>query len=330
MSQMHTDTVTLSGTDILKLEKEFCDFDDSDDQLAIPSINYNSILVCSKCGGNYQPIDNLLICDNSDCRMISEHNYDDIVMISNTMSTIKGISIEQRKQIYKELELMNKIADQVGVLPLPREIIDSTVELFAQLKNCRPETRNKKRRQLEGSCIYLTCIAHGLMRTKKDVQLLCGLTDRNLTTTISEIEMEINKGNIKMEFNYDIRDSNTNSICLKIGIPPEFIPQIIDDVRYVLDIIADNMLVSSNFDSKILGAVFIAIRVNGFRVNLKQICNLSIINPDTVAGIVNICTDRMELFERFTIRCEQIEEQLSKTQKTVTQEDIKKFIIHKV
>lgn len=329
MTQLEMNTAALSGSDILRLQKEFDDFDGLNDVMELPTIDYNSIMICGKCGGNYQPIDNLLICDNSDCRMISEHNYDDIVMLSNTMSTIKGISIEQRKQIYKELELMNKIADQVGVLPLPKEIIDSTVELFAQLKNCRPETRNKKRRQLEGSCIYLSCIAHGLMRTKKDVQLLCGLTDRNLTTTISEIEMEINKGNIKMDFNYDIRDSNTNSICLKIGIPPKYISQISDDVRYILDIIANNMLASSNFDSKILGAIFIAIRVNGFKVNLKQICNLSVINPDTVANIVSICTDRMELFERFTQRCEQIEEQLLKTQKTVTHTDIKNFIIHK-
>ena len=328
MPQMNTMSDVFTESDIFKIGKEFDDSDDSDEGIPLCPINYESVMICSKCGGNFLPIDNVLICDNQDCRMISEHSYEDIILISNTMQTVRTISIEQRKQIYKELELMNKIAEQVGVLPLPKEVIDATVELFAQLKNCRPETRNKKRRQLEGSCIYLTCIGLGLMRTKKDIQLLCGLTDRNLTTTIGEIEMEINKGNIKLEQKYDIRDSGTNSICMKIGIPSNVIPQIIDDVRYILEIVSDNMLVSSNFDSKLLSAIFIAIRVSGYNVNLKHICNISIINSETVMNIINICIDNMHLFDRFSYRCEQAEEDLLKQQDNVTQKDIKEYIIN--
>ena len=221
---------------------------------------------------------------------------------------------------------MNKIAEQVGVLPLPEEVIHSTVDLFAQLKNCRPETRNKKRRQLQGSCIYLRCIAHGLMRTRKDIQLLCGLTDRNLTTTIGEIEMEINKGKILFNNTYDIRDSNTNSICLKLNIPESNIPVIMEDVRYLLDILTENMLVSSNFDSKILGAIFVAISINGYNVNLEYICNLSAINADTVSNIINICTDNMELFTKFSDRCEEIEQRLCNDD--ITQKDIQNYIIN--
>lgn len=320
-------SVTLNKSDILRIEREFYDSSDSEDEPPIVPINYASVMICSKCGGSYHSVNNLLICDNSDCRMISDHNYEDIVMISNTIPTTKG-AFSDPKQFYKELEMMNKIAEQEGVLPLPQEIIDTTVDLFSQMKNHRPETRNKKRKQMTGSCIYLACIAHGLMRTRKDIQRLCQLTDRNLTTTISEIEMEINKGNIVLNKDYDIRDSTTNSICIKIGIPNSAIPQIKDDVRYIIEIISDHMLVSSNFESKILGAVFIGVRVNGFEINLKHICAISVINPNTVNKVVNICTDNMELFTRFTERCEKIEQKISTNKQTVTQDDINTYVIH--
>ena len=301
---------TLSRLDLTRIQNQFADSDNELDNENIEPVSYESIMTCSRCGGTFQTIDEMMICNNEKCRMISDQSTEDITILKNSIPTTKTISIEQRNQIYKELKIMNKIADQIGVLPLPDEIIHSTVDLFAQLKNCRPETRNKKRRQLQGSCIYLRCIAHGLMRTRKDIQRLCGLTDRNLTTTIGEIEMEINKGNIILNGVYDIRASNTNSICIKLKIPESIIPNIIEDVKYIHDILSENMLISSNFDSKILAAIFISISYYGYEVNLKYICKISAINSETVYNIINICTDNMELFTRFSDRCEDIEKEL--------------------
>ena len=319
----------LSESELLQLRQDFGDSDsDSPEETPlVPNINYKQIMICGRCGGNFRLAEDLLICDNEECRMISERNYEDILNIANTHLVVKGISIEQRKQVYKELEIKNKTADQVGVLPLPREIIDSTVDLFAQLKHCRPETRNKKRCQYLGSCIYLRCIAHGLMRSKRDIQLLMGLTDRNLTTTIGEIEMETNKGNIIIDSNYDIRDSNTNSICVKVGIPDSMISNICTDVNYILDVLSSKMLVSSNFDAKILGAIFSAIRINGFSVDLKYICNLSAINSETVRNVINIITDNMIIFTRFADRFEQIDRDMYKKYKrSITQKEIEKYV----
>ena len=248
----HKEQSALTKFDMANLTKEFNDLDTSDNDSPPLHTDYNAITKCGKCGARFEIFDTRLICENDECRMISEQSYDDVLKFSDAIPIIKGITVEQRRQIYKELEARNKNASLINILPLPKEIIDSTVDLFAQLKNCRPETRNKKRCQYLGSCIYLRCIAHGLMRTKKDIQFLCGLVDRNLTTTIGEIQMEMNLGSIKITSTYDIRDSNTNSICVKINIPDSEIEHIILDVRYILDILATYMLISSNFDSKII------------------------------------------------------------------------------
>lgn len=327
MNSHSSDTNTLSTTDLLKFKNAFLDSDD-EDTLNIDPISCESIMTCS-CGGTFQNIDDVIICSNEHCRKISNSSNEDMTIVKDLIPTTKSISVEQRHQIYKELKLMNKMAEQIDVLPLPDEIINGSVELFGQLKNVRPETRNKKRRQLQGSCIYLICIAYGLMRTKKDIQKLCGLTDRNLTTTIGEIEIEMNKGNITLPSNWDVRESTVNSICIKLQIPEKSIPSITDDVKYVLNIISDNILVSSNFDSKILGAIFIVISYHGYDIDLKYICKISIINSETVFNVINTCTDNMFLFKRFSDRCEEIESILKGDNefKYISQKDIINYII---
>ena len=327
MNSYSSNTNTLSTTDLLKFKNAFLDSDD-EDNVDIDPISYESIMTCS-CGGTFQNIDDVIMCSNEHCRKISSNSNEDLTMIKELIPTTKSISVEQRHQIYRELKLMNKMAEQVDVLPLTDEVINGSVELFGQLKNVRPETRNKKRKQLQGSCIYLICVSYGLMRTKKDIQKLCGLTDRNLTTTIGEIEIEINKGNITLPSNWDIRESTTNSICIKLQIPETVIPSIIDDVKYVLEIISDNILVSSNFDSKILGAIFIVISYYGYDINLKYICKVSIINSETVFNVISTCTDNMFLFKRFSDRCEEIELILKGDNefKYISQKDIIDYIV---
>ena len=72
--------------------------------------------------------------NNEHCRKKSSNSNEDLTIIKDLIPTTKSISVEQRHQIYRELKLMNKMAEQIDVLPLPDEVINGSVELFGQLK----------------------------------------------------------------------------------------------------------------------------------------------------------------------------------------------------
>ena len=197
------------------------------------------------------------------------------------------------------------------MIPLSDKVINGVVDLFAQLKKCRSETRNKKRCQYVGSCIWFVSIYEGQWRTQKDIQAFCGLSDRNLTTTIGEIIMEINLGKIKFAVNLDSRDSYCTSICIKEKIEEKYIPLISDDVKYISNTITENMLISSNSNSKILGSIFCAIRIHGFNIDLKKICIINKINPETVINVINAISENMYLFHLLNERCIEVNKNLT-------------------
>jgi transcription initiation factor TFIIIB Brf1 subunit/transcription initiation factor TFIIB len=259
---------------------------------------------CDYCDGLIQMQNDEMVCTS--CHMISRSSVDEYVEHTNQMSTVKALSTDQCKQLTREIEIMNKDCELVSVRPLPRIIIATAVNIFSDLKKCIDETRNKKRRQYIASCLYVASRIHNLLRSKKEIQLFCGLSDRNITTTISEIYVEMNKGNIEIDGLKDIRTSFTKSICAKIGIPQQHIDAVCSDVLYVTDVIAANMLISSNFDGKTLGAVYVALKVNGFDPDIKQLCSTSSVNVDTVKNVNRSVFNNLELFSIFTGRCEKI------------------------
>tara|TARA_B110000908_G_scaffold113440_1_gene133091 strand:- start:15587 stop:16531 length:945 start_codon:yes stop_codon:yes gene_type:complete len=259
---------------------------------------------CTYCDGLIQVQNDEMVCTS--CHMISKSSVDEYVEHTNQMTTIKALSTDQCKQLTREIDIMNKDCELVSVRPLPRIIIATAVNIFSDLKKCIDETRNKKRRQYIASCLYVASRIHNLLRSKKEIQLFCGLSDRNITTTISEIYVEMNKGNIEIEGLKDIRTSFTKSICAKIGIPDRLIDRICSDVIYVTDVIAANMLISSNFDGKTLGAVYVALKVNGFSPDIKELCSTSSVNVDTVRNVNRSVFNNLPLFSQFTKRCEKI------------------------
>ena len=271
--------------------------------------NHEKYIKC-ECGGNFQLFNDIVICDT--CNRTSDYSIDDINKITDTkISLIYGATAEQRKQVRKDLEIRNKNAIQMGIMPLSDKVINGVVDFFSDLKKWRSETRNKKRCQYLGSCIWFVCIQEGQWRTQKDIQAFCGLSDRNLTTTIGEIIMEMNLGKIKYAINLDSRESYCTSICLKEKIDERCIPMICDDVKYISDIITEHMLISSNSNSKILGSIFCGIRLHGFNINLKKICISNKINPETVINVINSISENMYLFHILNERCLEVNKMLT-------------------
>jgi transcription initiation factor TFIIIB Brf1 subunit/transcription initiation factor TFIIB len=304
-------------------------WNDSDDECDFAHFRTQFNSKCDYCDGLIQMQSDEMVCTT--CHMISKSSVDEYVEHTNQMTTIKALSTDQCKQLTREIEIMNKDCELVNVRPLPRIIIATAVNIFSDLKKCIDETRNKKRRQYIASCLYVASRIHNLLRSKKEIQLFCGLSDRNITTTISEIYVEMNKGNIEIEGLKDIRTSFTKSICAKIGIPERHIDNVVSDVLYVTDVIAANMLISSNFDGKTLGAVYVALKVNGFTPDIKLLCSTSSVNVETVRNVNRSVFNNLPLFDHLTSRCEKIVAELESHGNTdVTVDDVIAHIKKKV
>lgn len=297
---------------------------DNDDECDFSQFRTEYNNECMHCGGSILMVDDELICTS--CNMISHCSVEDYIEHTNKITTIKTMSVDQCKQLVRDIELMNKDCHLVNVRPLPRLIINTAVNIFSDLKKCIDETRNKKRRQYIASCLYVSSRIHNLLRSRKEIQLFCGLSDRNITTTISEIYVAVNKGTIKIDGLKDIRISFAKSICTIFNINDKFIDNICSDVIYIMDIISNNMLISSNFDGKTLGSVYVSLKINGFDIDAKEIASISSINIDTIMNINKVVFNNNHLFTRFNDRCLKIAEELGGN---VTNDDIRAYIKNK-
>jgi len=294
--------------------------DDDDCHLDFSKFKTKFSNICEHCGGSVQLENEEVVC--TVCHLISRSSADDFNEHTNQMATVKVLTAEQCRNVTYEIEMMNKDCDQIGIRPLPRIIISTAVSIFSDLKKCIDETRNKKRRQYIASCLYISSRIHNLLRSKKEIQLFCGLSDRNITTTISEIYIAINLGTISINGMKDIRTSFTKSICAKMEVPDEYVDNICSDAVYITDVISYNMLLSSNFDGKTLGAVYVALRVNGFDVSIQDICRTSSVNTDTVKNVNSIVFNNMYLFTRFTERCQKIADEITQNKGSCSVSDV--------
>jgi hypothetical protein len=93
-----------------------------------------------------------------------------------------------------------------------------------------------------------------------------------------------------------------------------------------MDIISNNMLISSNFDGKTLGSVYVSLKINGFDIDAKEIASISSINIDTIMNINKVVFNNNHLFTRFNDRCLKIAEELGGN---VTNNDIRAYIKNK-
>ena len=280
-----------------------------DDDLDIDFSNYRITSDNScECGGTYT-----VTCINGSdtvlCNLCNAVNDESIVNMDSMVKPTE-LNPEQRKGVCREICNLNKHCIKNGIRPLDDTIISITIDIFGSIKPFTKETRNKNRRQYLAACTYFAGLAYDFQRSKREIQNIFAIWDRNITNPINTIQMAMNRGLIKIDYTlHDPRHAFMRGVCLRVykkdktPLTEEDIELIYKDHFYVLEVITDNILISSNFDSKNLGAVFIALRMNDYsHIELSQLCSLTMIHLETVHAVVENVKNSSHLFTKFVDR----------------------------
>ena len=279
--------------------------DNDFDTFDFNSYRIESVDIC-ECGGTFiRGNDDELVCDT--CFGVNETCVGEYMDRIDDQIKQSGLTTEQRKTLYKKLVSMNKNCIAAGIRPFDEKHITMTIDLFSKMREHtpKPRTRNKNRREQLGAYLYKVGKQLNNVRSKKEIQVFCGLPDRNITAASSELQIAINSGKLDLGYEEkDIRESFTRSICLKINIiDEEKITKLYEDVKYILDVVIDNILISSNFDSRTLGAVYIALRLNGYSdIQLQFLCKITLIHIETVQTFIEVIKANKHLFTVFEER----------------------------
>lgn len=259
------------------------------------------------CGGKFIIDDADVICDS--CDMIHADRSDDYVLSLENHTEFKKetLTVEQRRALRRELEYWNKCASNNKI---DETVISTVIDIFADLKGIYGEIRNKNRKQLIGACIYEACKIHRNAMTKRATQKLCQL-DRNIAQALTNIQISVNNGLLDMS-KYSPADS-TGVISVKDAfIEGIFNKLLMDDMElrdkvkkdalYALHVLENEIPISSNPDSRSIGTTYIALRLNGVSITLKQLCDLSHIHTETVQSVIDKVKAHKSLFTRFEDR----------------------------
>ena len=261
------------------------------------------------CGGKFVVDDADVICDL--CEMIHNDRSDDYILSLENYTVFKKdiLTVEQRRSLRRELEYWNKCATNNKI---DDGIISTVIDIFADLKGIYGEIRNKNRRQLIGACIYEACKIHRNAMTKRATQKLCQL-DRNIAQALTNIQISINEGLLDMNkyvpMNIDsgrvisAKDSFIEGIFNKLLLDDRSLcDKVKKDALYALYILENEIPISSNPDSRSIGTTYIALRLNGVSVTLKQLCDLSHIHTETVQSVIDKVKVYKSLFTQFEKR----------------------------
>ena len=271
-------------------------YEDADDNITFIR-NDNHSLQCEICDSLLNRLDNTLICNC--CGTVSQVSLDELNRIFEEKEIKPKLTVDQRKALYKEIESFNRNTEILGISSIPDIIITKVIDRFGNIPitsktSKKKETRNKKRRQYIAAYIHDECRKMGLMRTKREIQKLCGLGDRNITTTISNIKMAELDDNSNLSI--DSRESFTLNICMRYSIPEKYHTDIYKDVEYITDVVMDKVLITSNFDAKMLGSVYIAIKIRGFMINIVSLCKTSALYIETINTFIDTIVDNKAVF----------------------------------
>ena len=271
---------------------------------------------CS-CGGRFIIDDADVICDS--CNMIHMDRSDDYVLSLENHTEFKKetLTTEQRRALHRELEYWNKCATNNKI---DDAVISTVIDIFADLKGIYGEIRNKNRKQLIGACIYEACKIHRNAMTKRATQKLCQL-DRNITQALTNIQISINNGLLDMSKYVPVGTVSAKEAFIE-GIFNKLLMDDIDlcnkvkaDALYTLRILENEIPISSNPDSRSIGTTYVALRLNGITVTLKQLCDLSHIHTETVQSVIDKIKLHKALFTRFNERFNTGEVDTSSAQK---------------
>lgn len=285
----------LSIKDILYMNSMYY----SDDDYDLDDFKISSNDTCY-CGGTYIVFDSTVKCNQcSDIMDMRPEEYIENLESHVDMKKIE-LTLEQRKSIRKEIELLNKDAKQ----KLQDNIIDTAVDIFAELRGLVGETRNKKRQQYLACCIYKACTYHDSACTRRAIQVFCNLDGRNISAQLNVIQIFLNAGKLDpLKYKNDTKKSFVNGTFNKLKIDSEELKEkVYQDVVYISDIVENKLQISSNSDSRIVGAIYIAMRLNKHKINLQKICDLSSINSETIQSIINKVKENKNLFPLFEKR----------------------------
>jgi len=240
------------------------------------------------------------------CGTISTTSQEEIIFYQQQFSvqTNAASIVNQQKNLERFFSIHNKDADQKGIKQLSSAVVSTAIDLFMEYRGKKSETRNKKRVRYIGACIYFACQMHNQIRDKKEIQQFLDIPDRNISTAITDMEIEFNQGKINMAKPLlDSRFSITDKLCHLLKVDAKNIEQIRADMLYVTEIIFKNMLTTNNSEIINKAAIFISLRVNGVQVSKNDFCKLcNTKRKDTMTKIINVVTENMYLFKRFNDR----------------------------
>lgn len=289
---------------------DFC-IDSDNEEADFSTSRIESRSLC-ECGGTFLicNIDGTEVSRCVNCDSIEESNG----METNVKST--GLTIDQTKNVFKELQIFNKNCVGAGIRPFDDRTISIAVDIFSLIRGYRGETRNKNRKQHLGASIYIACQIQNNMRSRKEIQLFCTLADRNITTALTELQTAINTKTIMLSYPLpDPRKAFTRGVCLRVekdnktNMTDEDVGKLYDDVLYILEVISSNILICSNFDSKTLGAIYITLRLHGYAyIQLQHLCTLAFVHLETVQTITECVKNNEHLFTVFNERYKRMKE----------------------
>lgn len=239
--------------------------------------------VCG-CGGTFMHIENEITCDT--CGMISDICLDEHVQ---HVQKLRGYvyTPEQFKSLLKSLIAMNNAAKQNNIRPFSKELLEDSVNFFFTLREHISETRSQQLKAMFVNCIQRMCTLQGQMRDLRDIKNFCGINKTNLTPSLCLLQQLEAKGIIP-KVQVDKRFAYANTICIDCGISdPEMVEKICKLVVYILDISsAKDISSNSTFNSKVISATYIAMRIYKIDICAEQICSKRKIHIDTINHFV--------------------------------------------
>jgi hypothetical protein len=236
------------------------------------------------CGGTFIYVDGEIVCDS--CGLISDVGLDEHVQ---HVQKLRGYvyTQEQFKSLLKSLIAMNNAAPQNKIKPFSKELLEDSVNFFFTLREHISETRSQQLKAMFVNCIQRMCTMQGHMRDLRDIKNFCGVNKTNLTPSMCILQQLEARGIIP-KLNIDKRFAYANTICVDCEISDtEMIEKICKLVVHILNVSSSkNISSNSTFNSKVISATYIAMRIYNIDICAEQICTKRKIHIDTINHFV--------------------------------------------
>ncbi len=249
------------------------------------------------CGETYVLNDGNMEC--SGCGNITENHYSE--QVTKMTKKSEGFTHDQKKSLLRKLDRLNKEAKLRDIRPFSEEVLQTTVEYFARLREATQETRSQKLGSRIAACLYFAARDLECGRQRKEISRFCKISSK-ISAGIDLINMlelqgyKITAGNI-----LDPRRSFANTIFIRCDIRnKKDREKLCDVVCYILRVTEEEHLisVSSMHDSKVAAASYIAMRLCRIPENmdLDVVSKICKVHADTLLKFINEVKRNIHLF----------------------------------